>query len=412
MIKLKLALRYLLRKPITLFAVISVMLGAAAFVVVMGVMDGYISEFQERSRMRLSDMIVEPRRGELIRDPESLMKRVAGEVEGIRAWSPVIKGIGMAKVRGADGSFALRWCHFFGVDPEREYEVTRLAALSDVSAESSDWIIPGRKLLGTRTPEEVKRIVLVTSARTPGGVPRKRKLDLIATVTFGLDKPDTQFAYIPRRTARELTSGRGDAPRRHDAGSVATEIRVRIDNPDRSLEVKRDIQAVLDSIAFKAWQVRRYQETNSIYEAHELQRSLARLFVAAGFAVVAISYMIVLQKTRDVGTLRTLGLSRGGVLATFVGYGVSVGVSGAALGIGLGVFVLSRLDWVRAALTKIMGHDPFPATLYALDEVPHEVNVANLLLIVGVAIVVSFIGSLYPAWRAARLNVVESLRYE
>ena len=122
--------------------------------------------------------------------------------------------------------------------------------------------------------------------------------------------------------------------------------------------------------------------------------------------------MIVLQKTRDLGVLRTVGLSRGGVLASFVIYGVVTGLTGVVLGMLLGVFILDHVDTVRQTLTNVLGYDVFPVTLYSLREVPHEVNPWVLLWITGIALAVSFLGSLYPAYRAARLNVVESLRHE
>jgi len=122
--------------------------------------------------------------------------------------------------------------------------------------------------------------------------------------------------------------------------------------------------------------------------------------------------MIVLQKIRDIGVLRTIGLSRGGVMATFILYGVIACIVGVALGMALGVFILDRIEPVRQTLTDLLGHDPFPATLYGMQEVPTEVNPWMLVMIVVIALVVSFLGSLYPAWKAARLNVVESLRYE
>jgi lipoprotein-releasing system permease protein len=408
MLKLKLAFRYFIRKPITLFAVASVLLGATAFVVVLGVMDGYVTAFNERSRMILSDMvIIGP--GHILY-PDRLMKEVVPRMEGeVVDWSPVIMGTAMAKIRRVDGTFSLKWCHFFGVDPAREYAVTHLGPLAQVPSAGVDWIIPGSDLLGAPSVENVTRIILVTSARDRSGPPLKAPLKPIAPVEFGLYQYDKEFAYIPRARAAELLSMSPDA---------ATEIRIRIRDPRRSEQVQRRLKDELDrATGFPTYVVYRYQETNTMFRALKLQRALAAfvlicLFGAAGFAVVAICYMIVLQKTRDIGVLRTIGLSRGGVMSAFVAYGVTVGLSGVLLGIGLGVFILSRLDWVRATLTSLLGHDPFPVTLYSLHEVPHEVNAENILLIVAVAVVVSFLGSLYPAWRAARLNVVESLRYE
>ena len=486
MIQIKLALRYLLRKPITLFAVISVLLGTTAFVVVIGVMDGYVSAFNEHSRKILSDMVVRPM-GLVIREPEKVAQVIRTRSDEVVECSPNISGMAVIKIRGKDGKFSLKWCRFVGVDAPLEHKVTGLDALKSVADTADNWIVPGRELLGVRSPDDVSEIVLVTSGRTGTSPPIKAKLKLASVVEFGLYSYDKEFAYISRKQAALLTG---------HAATDATELRVRIRNPRRAerlrhkiqtaldehtgatvrkhvqaaldkldaepnaaQSVRREIQAAIDTFksdaapavlfrqriqlalnriktapdpADDAWQeirralydftrtglyVYRYQETSTMFRALKLQRNLAMLllgllFAAAGFAVVAICFMIVLQKTRDIGVLRTIGLSRAGVMTSFVIYGVTAGVVGVVLGIALGVFILDHMDRLRQTLTNVLGHDPFPVTLYSLREVPHEVNPWVLMTITGIALVVSFLGSLYPAYRAARVNAVESLRYE
>lgn len=408
MLQLKLALKYLIRKPITLFAVASVLLGTTAFVVVIGVMDGYVTAFNEHSRKILSDMIIRPPGG-YIRRPGELIEAVKGASDEVVECSANIQGTAVIKIRGADGKFSLKWCRFYGVDPELELKVTGLEALGKVAGGEHDWIVPGTELLGARAAADIRQIVLVTSGRTGSSPPVKCRVRLTSVVDFGLYLYDKEFAYISRRQAARLAGLRE---------SWATEIRVRIRNPRRAEAVKRKIQAALDDLpGTKRFRAYRYQETSTMFRALKLQRHLAVLllgclFAGAGFAVVAICYMIVLQKTRDIGVLRTIGLSRTGVMSSFVLYGVVAGLTGVVLGIILGVFVLDHVDGVRQTLTNVLGHDPFPVTLYSLREVPHEVDPWVLISIVGIAVAVSFLGSLYPAYRAARVNVVESLRYE
>jgi lipoprotein-releasing system permease protein len=409
MLKFKLALRYLLRKPITLFAVISVLLGTTAFVVVIGVMDGYVNAFNERSRMILSDMVIRPS-SRAIAQPDELIRLVKSRVRDVVECSPNIMGTALIKIRGFDGTFTLKWCQFVGIDAPLERKVSGLDALGSVPEGSDDWIVPGDDLLEPRGPGNVSEIILVTSGRSGSSPPVKTKVKLASVVDFGLYQYDKEFAFISRKEAAKLT---GLDP------AWATEIRVRVRDSRRAEYVRNEIQAALDDLAGGSWQfgVYRYQETDTMFRALKLQRSLATLvlgclFAAAGFAIVAICYMIVLQKTRDIGVLRTVGLSRNGVTTVFVTYGCIAGMAGVALGIALGVFILDHVDTLRQTLTGILGHDPFPESLYGFKHVPHEVNFRVLLLISGIALAVSFLGSLYPARRAAGLNVVESLRYE
>jgi len=333
-----------------------------------------------------------------------LSYQIKGLCDEVTECSPNVSGMAMIKIRDKDGNFSLKWCRFVGVDAALEQKVTGLKALASVPAGSDDWIIPGGDLLGNTAPEDIQQIVLVTSSRGGMGVPVKARAKLAATVDFGLHQYDKEFAYISRRQAARLAG-------LHE--TWATELRVRIRDPRRAESVKTELRQALPL----RYRIFRYQETSAMFRALRLQRHLAALilgclFAAAGFAVVAICYMIVLQKTRDIGVLRTIGLSRGGVLASFVIYGVVTGLAGVALGMLLGVFILDHVDAVRQTLTNVLGYDVFPVTLYSLREVPHEVNPWVLLWITAIALAVSFLGSLYPAYKAARLNVVESLRYE
>ena len=410
MIQLKLALKYLLRKPVTLFAVISVLLGTTAFVVVIGVMDGYVTAFSERSRTVLSDLVVRSIDGGPIPRPGIVADYLKDNVPEVEACSPVVIGLGVVKIRGGELPFSLKWCRFVGADAELEHRVTGLDALAAVRPGDDNWIIPGSGLLGDRPADARTRVELVTSSRSGTGPPLRVELRIASVVDFGLHQYDKEFAYVPRALALKFVGLEG--------ADAATWIRVRIRNPRDITRVQLKVQAALERLTGSdILRVRRYDQMSQMFRALKLQRSLSMLilgclFVAAGFAVVAICYMIVLQKTRDIGVLRTIGLSRGGVLATFVAYGVVVSLLGVTLGMTLGVFILDRIETVRQTLTDAFGHDPFPTELYGFERVPTEVNAGTLVLIASIALGVGFFGSLLPAWRAARLNVVESLRYE
>ncbi len=403
-----LALRYLLRKPITLFALMSVMIGTTAFIVVVGVMDGYVRAFNDKSREVLSDIIVMPM-GSRIAEADNVCRFLKAASPDVVACSADVSGLGLLKVRAKDGTFSVKWVRYQGVDPVAERAVTGVDNLTRVPQGAEDWILPGAGLIDPLSLDEVKEIQLVTTGRYITGPPRKTALVPAGLVEFGLHSYDREFCYVPRSVASALAGLEPDQ---------ATEIRVRIRDAGRGEEVKARLQQALDRRTHaQPLTALRYQEMSTMFRALKLQSALASLvlgclFVAAGFAVVAVTTMIVLQKTRDVGTIRALGMSRAGVMRTFVLYGVTTSLAGVGLGLALGALILNRIDWVRQALAWLLGHDVFPITLYGMKTVPHEVSAVVVLVIVGVAVAVSFFGSLLPAWRAARLNVVESLRYE
>jgi lipoprotein-releasing system permease protein len=151
--------------------------------------------------------------------------------------------------------------------------------------------------------------------------------------------------------------------------------------------------------------------------AVRLQTRMASLvllfyFLVAGVAVFAIMTMVVVEKTRDVGVIRAVGGSVRGVLAIFLLYGLAIGLAGVCVGAVAGRLTLSHLDWLRHQISVWTGWEPFPKELYMLDTLPWTFEPALVLTVVAVALVTVLVSSLYPAWRGARLQPVETLRYE
>jgi ABC-type lipoprotein release transport system permease subunit len=172
MLPWKLALRYLFRKPITLFALVSVLLGATAFVVVVGVMDGYVQAFNEKSREILSDLVVQPMDTRMV-DADNVCRVIRAATREVVACSPNVQGMGVVKVRAKDGSFAVKWVRYVGVDAPRERAVTGNDALDQVPSAEPDWILPGKDLIEPLALDQVAELLLVTSSRHGNGPPIK-----------------------------------------------------------------------------------------------------------------------------------------------------------------------------------------------------------------------------------------------
>ena len=152
-----------------------------------------------------------------------------------------------------------------------------------------------------------------------------------------------------------------------------------------------------------------------MFKAIESQRALSRfilffLFLVSGLAVVAVLFLIVLEKRHDIGVLRALGLSARGVAATFLAYAGVVALVGASVGCLAGWALLSRLDAIRVLVKAHTGFDLFPSDLYHLDRVPWVIDPANPILIFVAALVVSLLAGAVPALWAAKLDPIESLR--
>ena len=419
MLQLVLALRYLRRRKITLFALLSVVLGATAFIVVMGVMDGYAVEFDSRSRNLLGDLIVDiPHFA--IRGADDKVHRLS-ELPEVQAAAANVRDYGILKIPkdpAITGSpFAIEWCLVVGIDPDTEFRVVRPRLEPPLTPadfpvprddELPNWIILGADLMQAHRLKVGDKVWLVTSRQS--GLDRvnvKHELTVIGSLSFGLAESDREVAYVDRRLAASL--------RRYPL-DCASEIRVRLKSGvPLDAGAERVYEALSAGSPAAGYQVATFRQTSNMFKAIESQRSLSRfilffLFLVSGLAVVAVLFLIVLQKRHDIGVLRSLGLSARGVAAVFLTYAGSVAVVGSLLGCLLGWALLSHLDPIRLFVRTHTGFDLFPADLYHLERVPWVIEPANPIMIFAAALIVSLLAGAVPALWAAKLDPVESLR--
>jgi len=188
-------------------------------------------------------------------------------------------------------------------------------------------------------------------------------------------------------------------------------------------EVQRIARAVVDAVVSEhpdmpTMRVRTWRQVHAgLLDAVENEKGLITILfgfisIVAVVMIGVIFSMIVMQKTRDIGILRAIGASRSGVAGIFLGYGLAIGVIGAGLGLGLAYLIVTNLNGIQALLYQLFGFQMWNPRTYYFDRIPDQVDLGEASVIVVVAIISSLIGAIIPAWQAARLNPVESLRYE
>jgi len=351
--------------------------------------------------------------------------RIAEETPHIKAAAPYLETLALMRV-SARGQPITRVCSFRGVIPEREEKVRNFRRFLQNKKDDSPvdfglWgteppypgIIGGKILLSYPDIPIGGRITLMAPSLEEGtsSISDYIKGPFIVVDKFnsGMYEFDSEYLFMSLEAAQNLT---------YASGRVSG-ISLKLDDYKNAYIARAALQRRLNQYDPSGmFVVRTWEELRGGFlRAVKLETILQAIIMSvvllvAAFSIVAILTMIVIQKTRDIGILKSLGASDSGVLSIFVSYGLVIGTIGAVVGLGLGLLVLSKLDWIQDTVERFTGFDPYPAELYYFYQIPRVINPLTIGVIMLSAIVLSTVASIYPALRAARQNPVEALRYE
>jgi lipoprotein-releasing system permease protein len=235
-----------------------------------------------------------------------------------------------------------------------------------------------------------------------GMMPRIKTYKVSAVFQIGMSEYDSGVIFMPIAEAQAFFNRNQDV----------TAIEIFTDNPDRVDRFRKTIpEAAGRPIYLVDWR----QRNTTFFGALEVERNvmfliLSLIVLVAALNIVSGLIMLVKDKGSDIAILRTMGASQGAVMRTFMITGASIGVAGTLVGLLLGLLVCANIDGIRQLLSWLTNTDLFPHQLYFLDKLPADIDLVETTAVVIMALTLSFLATLYPSWRAARLDPVEALR--
>lgn len=385
------------------FSLIGIALGVATLIIVMSVMNGFRQELLSRI-LGLNGHLSVYGQSRQITDFDALARTVKG-VKGVASVTPVIEGQVMATARGVAKGAQVQ-----GVrknDLERRKMVSANIKTGSLKGFSGDGVVVGSRLARSLGISVGDRITLISpngNITVFGSVPRMRAYRVAATFEIGMFEYDSTYIFMPLKTAQVYF--------RHP--NAVTGLEVFVTDPDKARAVGAAILAATKGrTRVHDWQ----QANSSFFNAIEVERNvmfmiLTLIILVAAFNVISSLIMLVKDKGRDIAILRTMGATRGTIMRIFFLAGASIGVIGTLAGFGIGVVFSDNIETIRQWIQGIIGNDLFAAEIYFLSKLPAVVDPAEVASVLLMGLGLSFLATIYPAWRASRLDPAEALRYE
>lgn len=386
-------------------SMLGIALGVAALIIVLSVMNGFQKEVRDRMLGVISHIEVFAPGGSALPDLAQTLAEVRQNPQVVGA-APFIAAQALL-ARGEDMKGVL----VRGIDPALEGNVTELAAqLKDsvfpklLSGEFG--VVLGGELaraMGVRTGDTVTLIAPSGQVTPAGVVPRLKQMTVVGTFDSGHFEFDSALVLMHQDDAGRIFRLEGP-----------TGIRVKLQNLHRAREVATQLVSSLSGdLLVRDWT----RQNRTWFAAVQLEKRmmfiiLTLIVAVAAFNLVSTLVMTVTDKRADIAILRTLGASPASIMGVFMVQGAMVGVIGTLSGLALGLGVALNIDVIVPALERLLNASFLPRDIYLISRMPSEPQYADIMPIVVISLVLAFLATLYPSWRASRVNPAEALRYE
>ena len=384
------------------FSLIGIALGVATLIIVMSVMNGFRTELLTRI-LGLNGHITVYDRQAPIQDFGQLALRI-GEIPSVLYVTPQIQGQAMIMIDGKATGVLVR-----GLDPlilRNKNLIAKNIIAGELKAfgNGSDIAIGARlaERIGVGPGDKVLMISPSSSTTAVGNIPRMKTFKIVAIFKVGMYEYDNTFAYLSLAHAQLFFK----------SGNAVNALEIEIKDPKKVEVLREKLKTILSENRYALdWK----QRNSSFFNALKVERNvmfliLTLIILVAAFNIISSMIMLVYDKTSSIAILRTMGASRATIMRIFFVAGISVGVFGTMAGLALGILFCLNIESIRGLMEYLTGTELFSAEIYFLSNLPAEINWVEVAWVVVMALVLTFLASIYPAWRASRTEPAEVLR--
>jgi lipoprotein-releasing system permease protein len=387
------------------FSFIGIMLGVATLIIVMAVMNGFRTELISKILGLNGHMIVQPI-DQPLSDYVDLAKKFEA-VDGVKMALPLVEGETLASGKQGAGTGAL----VRGISAD---DLSKLKSVSDniksgdmVSFAAGDGVLIGSRLaqqLGLFVGDSITLISPEGDVTPMGVTPRVKTYKVTGIFEIGMSEYDSSIIFMPLKEAQLYFNAEG----------LVQSIEIFVDNPDDVGDLRPKIEEAAGRQVFITdWR----QRNQTFFSALQVERNvmfmiLTLIVIVAALNIISGLIMLVKDKGHDIAILRTMGATSGAVMRIFFMTGAAIGTVGTFAGVVLGVIVCLNIESIRQFFSWVSGTVLFDPELYFLSKLPADMSAGETIAVVVMALALSFLATIFPAWRASRLDPVQALRYE